>query len=264
MSFRARPSRAGAHQWASRAARATGAVLFPDACMACGRAVGQHGTLCAQCWPKVRFIEKPFCTVSGAPFGHDFGDRIVSADVIANPPDYDKARAACVHADIARQLVTRLKYADQTDLAPWMARFMARAGAELIGEADIIVPVPLHRLRLWTRRYNQSAELARALATLTGLPMASAALVRARRTKQQVGLTATQRQTNVRGVFRVPDEHRIAVQGRTVLLVDDVLTTGATVNAATRALKKAGADQVLVLTFSRVLPDHFERQSLST
>lgn len=232
--------------------------------MACGRQVGQHGTLCAQCWPKIGFIERPFCAVSGAPFSHDFGSQIVSADVLANPPDYDKARAACVHADIARQLVTRLKYGDQTDLAPWMARFMARAGAQLLGEADIIVPVPLHRLRLWLRRYNQSAELARALAGLSDVPMQAELLIRTRRTKPQVGLSATQRQSNVRNVFAVPDDRRIAIQGRKVVLVDDVLTTGATVNAAARTLKRAGAEAVFVLTFSRVLPDHFDRQIIST
>lgn len=184
---------------------------------------------------------------------------MVSADVLANPPAYDKARAACVHTGIARQLVTRLKYNDRTDLAPWMARFMARAGGELVAEADLIIPVPLHWLRLWTRRFNQSAELARALATLSGMPMDAAALRRARRTRPQVGLTSRQRQDNVRGVFIVPDEKHVAVAGRTVLLVDDVLTTGATVEAAAKALKRAGAAKVHVLTFSRVVPGHLER-----
>ena len=181
---------------------------------------------------------------------------MVSADVLANPPAYDKARAACVHAGVARQMVTRLKYNDRTDLAPWMARFMARAGTELVAGADVIVPVPLHWLRFWTRRFNQSAELARALSAQTGLPMEPAVLLRARRTRRQVGLTATQRRTNVRGVFAVPADRRITVHGRGVLLVDDVLTTGATVEAAAGALKRAGAASVAVLTFSRVVAGH--------
>lgn len=240
-------------QWAIKAGRATGAVLFPDACLACGRHVARHGTLCARCWPDIAFIEQPLCDVSGAPFAHDFGSRMVSADVIANPPIYDSARAACVHAGAAKQLVTRLKYGDRTDLAPWMARFMARAGAELIAEADVIIPVPLHRGRLWRRRFNQAAELARALSVTSDLPMAAGALRRRRRTRPQVGLTANQRQVNVRGVFKVPQGEEIAVAGRRVLLVDDVLTTGATVEAAAKALKKAGATSVMVLTFSRVV-----------
>lgn len=240
-------------QWAIKAGRATGAILFPDACLACGRHVARHGTLCARCWPDIAFIEQPLCDVSGVPFAHDFGRRMVSADVLANPPLYDRARAACIHAGAARQLVTRLKYGDRTDLAPWMARFMARAGAELIDEADVIIPVPLHRGRLWRRRFNQAAELARALAATSDLPMAAGALTRQRRTRPQVGLTANQRQVNVRGVFKVPANQEIAVAGRQVLLIDDVLTTGATVEAAAKALKNAGAVSVMVLTFSRVV-----------
>lgn len=246
-------------QWGRKAARATGAVLFPDSCLVCGRHVGQQGGLCSQCWPQITFIEKPYCALTGAPFAHDFGDAMISAEAIANPPSYDKARAACVHADIARQLVSRLKYGDRTDLAPWMARWMARAGSDLVDAADIVVPVPLHRTRLWRRRYNQSAELARALCTQSGLDMEPRALARTRATRPQVGLTASQRATNVRGVFRVPPDRRIAISGRAVLLIDDVLTTGATINAAAQALKRAGAAQVLVLTFSRVVPEHIDR-----
>ncbi|MBO6640101.1 MAG: ComF family protein [Roseitalea sp.] len=241
-------------QWAIKAGRATGAVLFPDACLSCGRHVARHGTLCADCWSGIAFIEQPLCAVSGAPFTHDFGGRMVSADVLANPPLYDKARAACVHSGVARQLVTRLKYGDRTDLAPWMARFMARAGAELIAEAEVIVPVPLHRVRFWRRRFNQAAELARALAAGSDLPMAAGALTRKKRTRPQVGLTANQRQVNVRGVFSVPASQEIAVAGRRVLLIDDVLTTGATIDSAAKTLKKAGATAVTVLTFSRVVP----------
>lgn len=229
-------------------------MLFPDSCLACGRHVDRHGALCAACWPDIAFIEQPLCAVSGLPFAHDFGGHMVSAEALANPPAYDRARSACVHAGVARQLVTRLKYNDRTDLGPWMARFMARAGRELLAEADIVVPVPLHWVRLWTRRFNQSAELARALSAQSGLPMDAGALVRRRRTRRQVGLTATQRQTNVRGVFVVPDEKRIAIKGRSVLLVDDVLTTGATVEAAARTLCRAGAARIEVLTFSRVVP----------
>ncbi len=247
------------NQWARKAGRATAAVLFPDSCLACGRHIDRQGGLCQHCWPRVTFIEKPYCAVTGAPFTHDFGDQIVSAQAIANPPVYDRARAACVHTDIARQLVSRLKYGDRTDLAPWMARWMARAGRELVEDADVIVPVPLHRLRLWRRRYNQSAELGRALSGLTGLVHEPLALARVKSTRPQVGLTATQRATNVRGVFRVPPEREIAVRGRSVLLVDDVLTTGATLEAAARALKAAGATGVLALCFSRVDPGHFDR-----
>lgn len=246
------------HQWARRAGRASAAVLFPDSCLACGRHVADQGGLCHECWPRIAFIEKPYCAVTGAPFAHALGEHIVSAEAIANPPTYDMARAACVHADVARQLVSRLKYGDRTDLAPWMARWMARAGRELIEQADVIIPVPLHRWRLWRRRYNQSAELARALAATTNLPYAPTALVRAKSTRPQVGLTAKERARNVSGVFRVPPHGEIEVRGRAVLLVDDVLTTGATLEAAARALKKADAERVMALCFSRVDPAHID------
>lgn len=228
-------------------------MLFPDLCLGCSAHVASQGTLCPECWAQLAFIERPYCEVTGIPFAHEFGDRIVSAAAIADPPRYDRARAVAIHDNLARRLVTRLKYADRTDLAPWMARWMKRAGNELIADSDIIVPVPLHRLRFWTRRYNQSAELARALATQTGKPMVPDVLVRTRQTRQQVGLGQRERTENVRGAFAVPDRAQIKVQGRNILLIDDVMTTGATIDAACKALRKAKSGRIDVLTFSRVV-----------
>jgi ComF family protein len=136
-----------------------------------------------------------------------------------------------------------------------MARWMQRAGRELLDECDVILPVPLHKWRFWSRRFNQSAELARALAQLSSKPFAPQAVKRIRRTNQQIGLGLKERKRNVDGAFRVPKEHDIHVRGRRVLLIDDVYTTGSTVKAATRALLRGGAKSVDVLTFSRVLPD---------
>ena len=151
-------------------------------------------------------------------------------------------------------MVQGLKYRDRTDLAPWMARWMARAGAELMAEADVVVAVPLHWRRFLKRRFNQSAELARALAGQSRLPFSPSALKRVKVTRQQVGLERRQREDNVRAAFRVPAEAEIGIAGRRVLLIDDVYTTGATVRAAAKALKKGGAGAVDVLTFARVLP----------
>jgi ComF family protein len=152
-------------------------------------------------------------------------------------------------------MAVALKFHDRTDLAPWMARWMQRAGSELLEECDVILPVPLHKWRFWSRRFNQSAELARALAQLSSKPFAPQAVKRIRRTNQQIGLGLKERKRNVDGAFRVPKEHDIHVRGRRVLLIDDVYTTGSTVKAATRALLRGGAKSVDVLTFSRVLPD---------
>jgi ComF family protein len=134
-----------------------------------------------------------------------------------------------------------------------MAEWMVRGGDEVVSAAEVVVPVPLHRRRLWSRRYNQSALLARMVADRSGKPLAARALARIRPTQQQVGLTADQRDRNVRGAFRVPAEHKADVAGRRVLLIDDVYTTGATVRAATRALVRGGAMAVDVLTFARVV-----------
>lgn len=238
------------------AGRAIGSVLFPDTCLSCRMHVSERGTLCPDCWSKLHFIADPVCEVSGMPFQHEFGGRMISAEALADPPPYRRARAAVLHSGIARQLVQRLKYGDQTELAPWMAQWMLRAGAELVRDSDVIVPVPLHNRRFLARRYNQSAELARAIANRTNLAFEPGALRRIKPTRRQVGLTANERQLNVRGAFRVPPEGEIAVAGRTVLLVDDVYTTGATIAAATKALLRARASAVEVLTFSRVVA-HF-------
>ena len=239
-------------------------ALFPPTCLVCHVVTSRTGTLCAACWNKVKFIERPYCEVLGTPFAVDPGDDALSGDALANPPPFRRARAVAAYGDVVRKLVQLLKYNDRTDLAPWMADWMVRAGTELLSECDLIIPVPLHAWRYLSRRFNQSAELARAIGTKAGKPFDPSALVRTRRTKQQVGLGARQREDNVRGAFRVPDHMLIAVAGKTVLLIDDVFTTGATINAATKALKKAGAKAVDVLTFARVIPGDFSLEELET
>lgn len=227
-------------------------LLYPPVCAGCGMFVAGSGALCSTCWGSVRFIEKPFCEVSGAPFDHDLGAGMVSPDVIANPPPYERARAAVFYDGAARKLAHGLKYSDRADLAGMMARWMMRAGRDVLDDSDVIVCVPLHRRRMFSRRYNQSAELARAIARLTGKQFEPGGLRRVRATRQQVGLGLMARQDNVRGAFAVPADRTPVIAGLRVLLVDDVLTTGSTVEAATRALLRAGAERVSVLTFARV------------
>jgi ComF family protein len=152
--------------------------------------------------------------------------------------------------------VHALKYQDRTDLAPTMGRWMARAGRELLGEADVLVPVPLHWRRGWSRRFNQSGALARVIERQTGVKLASEALRRVRPTEQQVGLSRTQRASNVQGAFGVAPDRKADIAGRRVVLIDDVLTSGATVDACARALLRAGAAEVDVLVFARVVGTH--------
>ncbi|ALN74334.1 ComF family protein [Aureimonas sp. AU20] len=225
--------------------------LYPPVCPGCGVAVGEAAALCPICWRGMRFIERPYCEALGLPFSFNLGKGFLSAEAIAEPPAFARLRAAVIYEDLAARLVSRLKYGDRTDLAPLMAGWMRRAGAELLADAEVIVPVPLHRTRLFRRRFNQSAELARLLAN-GHPPFAPMALRRTRRTRSQVGLGPAERLANVRGAFEVPAREVGAVSGRRVLLVDDVFTTGATVSSAVRALKRAGAREVDVLVFARV------------
>jgi ComF family protein len=173
-------------------------------------------------------------------------------EAIASPPAYNRARAAVRFDEISRRLVHALKYGDRLDLAPMMGRWIGNAGREILAGADALVPVPLHWRRLWARRFNQSAMLAAAISGESGVPVAAAALKRVKPTAQQVGLSRTERAANVRGAFRVPEEGKAAVAGRRLVVVDDVLTSGATVDGCARALLRAGAANVDVLIFARV------------
>lgn len=228
-------------------------TALPPLCPACREPLGDGAGLCAACWTKLAFIEPPYCARLGIPFAYDPGPGLLSMEAIANPPAYDRARAAVRYDDIARHLVHAFKYGDRLDLAPMMGRWMARAGRELTEGADGFIPVPLHWRRLWARRFNQSAVLASAVSQLTSVPVLTDALRRVRATQQQVGLDKSERAENVQGAFKVTPERQAEVAGRRLILVDDVLTSGATTNACARALLRAGAAHVDVLVFARVV-----------
>jgi ComF family protein len=248
---RSRPSRALA---AMRTA--LGLVLdfgLPPLCPACRAPVAADSGLCAACWSRLSFIAPPYCERLGIPFVYDPGPGILSMQAIAAPPAYTRARAAVRYDEIARSLVHALKYGDRLDLAPTLGGWMARAGRELLADADALVPVPLHWRRLWGRRFNQSAALADVMAARSGVPVMSDALKRVRSTPQQVGLGRTERAANVQGAFRVAPKDRDRVRGRRLVVVDDVLTSGATVDTCARALLHAGAANVDVIVFARVV-----------
>jgi ComF family protein len=198
-------------------------------------------------------IEPPYCARLGIPFAYDAGPGLLSMEAIADPPAYDRARAAVRYDDVARTLVHAYKYGDRLDLAHLMGGWMARAGRELLADADGLVPVPLHWRRLWARRFNQSAALASAISSTTKVPVLHGALKRVRATAHQVGLSKSERADNVQGAFRVPADLKAEVSGRRLVLIDDVLTSGATVDTCARALLRAGAAHLDVLVFARVV-----------
>ena len=227
--------------------------ITPPRCLMCRAPLREPSSLCAGCWAKLQQIDEPLCDVLGTPFAYDQGDGVVSAAALANPPPWDRARAAVAYDDASRPLVHALKFHDTPEAGLLMARMMARAGRRLLAETGLIVPVPLHRRRLWTRRFNQSAYLALRLSEQAGKPFRGDILLRVKATPPQVGLDSKARQKNVKGAFAVAQARRALVDGKKILLVDDVLTTGATVGACARALREAGAAQIDVLTFALVL-----------
>jgi ComF family protein len=235
-----------------RAFRTVIDIALPPLCPACREPV-EDQALCATCWSKLSFIARPYCERLGIPFAYDPGPGLLSMQAIADPPAYDRARAAVRYDDIARALVHAFKYGDRLDLAPTLGRWTANAGRELLAEADALIPVPLHWRRLWARRFNQSASLAQAVSAASAVPVLHGALKRAKATAHQVGLSQAERAVNVQGAFRVSPEGKAEIAGRRLVLVDDVLTSGATVDACTRALLRAGAANVDVLVFARVV-----------
>jgi ComF family protein len=228
-------------------------ALTPPLCVLCQTPTGAGASLCPACWQGLSHIDEPVCDALGTPFAFDEGAGALSPAAIADPPPWRRARAAVAFDESAKRLVHKLKYYDTQEAGLLMARLMTGAGRALLAEADVVVPVPLHRWRLWQRRFNQAAVLAFELARHAGKPCKPEALVRVKQTRQQVGLDAEERQRNVHSAFAVPLDCLAIVDGKSVLVIDDVRTTGATAKAATVALLKAGAAQVDVMTFALVL-----------
>ena len=239
--------------WLRRAVQGAAGLVLPRRCLACGTPVVGDGALCAECWPAVRFLGPPLCATCGYPFEFDPGEGALCGSCTAQQPVFDRARSVFVYDAASRGPLLAFKHADRTDAAPTFARLMSRAAAALLPDADMIVPVPLHRRRLLARRFNQSALLAQALGRETAITSIPDLLVRTRHTPSQGGLSASARRRNVTGAFAVRNGMTDNVRGARVLMVDDVFTTGATVGACATALLRAGAAAVDVITLARVV-----------
>lgn len=208
--------------------------------------------LSGEAWARIRFLEDPVCDGCGLPFAYGLGEGARCAACETRPRAFARARAACLYDDHSRDLILKLKHADRPELAALFALWLSRAASDLIAEADLVAPVPLHPLRLLSRRYNQAAEIARPLARRAGKVYAPGLLRRVRSTPTQGGKSGQGRRLNVRGAFSAVPGQASRLSGRRVLLIDDVLTTGATAEACARALLAAGAAAVDVATVARV------------
>lgn len=223
--------------------------VWPPMCANCDGIIDAPG-LCPDCWDGISFIGAPQCDACGVPLPYGDAGHAICAACARRPPPFARARAAFVYDADSRPMILAFKHADRTDLAPVMTTLMRRPAGPLLADADLIAPVPLHWRRLFSRRYNQAAILARGLGADGYV---GDLLVRTKFTPSQGGKSRAGRARNVANVFRVPDRHRPRLRDKRVLLVDDVYTTGATVSAATRALLRAGAASVDVLTLARVV-----------
>ncbi len=232
-------------------------LVLPPACVSCGADTDAHHGLCGDCWGALTFITAPMCACCGFPFEYDAGEGALCAACTAAPPQYVSCRSAVRYDDGSRPVLLAYKHGDRLDAVPALTGWLKMAGRDLIAACDVGVPVPLHWRRYLQRRFNQSALLVNGLARGGGIESCPTALVRTRNTPSQGGLSATGRRRNVQGAFSVRARDSGRIKGRSVLLIDDVVTTGATVEACARALKRGGAAEVRVLTLSRVVKPGF-------
>ena len=228
-------------------------LALPPRCPACGVVTMADHLFCVGCWQKLDFLSGAACRSCGEPFALDPGADAQCGACLADPPAIDGMRAAVAYGDIARALALKLKYGMRPGIAVTLARQMRRLIAD-DGDA-LLAPVPLHRWRLWRRGYNQAALIGRALARETGNSFTPDLVIRTKATPILRGMGPKDRRKTVRGAFRIAPHHSERVKGRTIILIDDVYTTGATTNTCALALKRAGAAQVRVCCWARVVHD---------
>ncbi|HPD82354.1 MAG: ComF family protein [Alphaproteobacteria bacterium] len=231
-------------------------MILPPRCIVSGEIVDRQGLISPQIWGQLNFITDPQCNRCGFPFDFDTGDvreGNICLGCLQSPPLFDKARAALVYDDVSRDIILGFKHGDQTEAVPAFIPWLRQAGQSLLKQSDYIMPVPLHRWRILRRRFNQSALIAKYLSEDTKIPMMLDGVLRQRATVTQGHLNSNERQKNVKNAFVVHPKRAESLKGKTVILIDDVYTTGATVNECTKVLLKAGVSAVNILTLARVV-----------
>lgn len=226
--------------------------ILPPRCLACTEATETPQGLCAACWRDTAFVAGTACVKCGLPMPGDSGLEDICESCLRHPPAWDEGAAAMLYSGAGRRMVLQLKHGDRLDMVPRLAAWMAAAGAGPLGRADMIAPVPLHWRRLIRRRYNQSAELARRLGKQADRPIVTDLLVRQRMTVPQDGMHRAARAANQQGAFIVNPRHAGRITGKAIMLVDDVLTSGATLSSCADTLRMAGAARIDVLVLARV------------
>jgi ComF family protein len=242
------------HAAASLAKSALRPILdfaLPPRCPGCGKVIDEPHRFCLGCWTALAFLGEPCCARCALPFDYGEGAEVMCGRCLAEPPAYDRLRAAVAYGDMARAVALKLKYGGRPGVAETMARFMERHLDP--SDGAVLAPVPLHRWRIWRRGYNQAALIASALARRAGLEAELDLVERVKATPVLRGMNPRERKAAVRAAFRVNPKRKAALKGKSIVLVDDVYTSGATVGACARILKRAGAARVDVLCWARVV-----------
>jgi len=235
-----------------RAARPLLDYALPPRCASCGAIVSQPGTFCTDCWASITFLGEPMCACCGDDLPAAMGVGALCGACLATPPPYARVRAVLRYGDVGRAVAHRLKYGRRLSLARVMAMHMARLIPEDMSAHALLVPVPLHRWRIWSRGFNQAALIARHLGKRTDIPIEVDLLRRTRHTPPLHSLNMRERARTVSGAFALAPDAGERLKGRTVILIDDIWTTGATATACARLLRKAGAERVEILCWARV------------
>jgi len=230
-------------------------IIFPPKCLSCKVYIESDGGLCHKCWEEIDFISSPQCYSCGTPFEIQTSNDNICGKCIATPPKYSMARSVLRYNEKSSKLITNFKYYDSTHACHHFARWLSRTGEDMIADTDIITPVPLHKMRLLTRRYNQCALLCNSLSELTGKVTYNNLLIRHKNTKPQAGLEFNKRINNVKSAFKINPDLIEQINNKNILLIDDVMTTGSTIDSCTKTLLKSGARNVYVLTIAMTVKD---------
>lgn len=228
-------------------------LILPPRCMGCGDTTLQHHILCASCWKQCSFLSPPWCSICGWSLPFEIPEQSLCPRCHRFLPLFVQCRSAFTYEEKSRSIILRFKHGDGTYLAPGLAILMLRVGQEILSSTDLLIPVPLHWKRLFIRQYNQAALLSYQLSRLTGITTETKVLKRKRATLKQGHQTAKERYANVKGAFIILPHKKHEIVGKSVTLIDDVLTTGATINECSRVLLNAGAKEVRILTLARVI-----------
>ncbi len=228
-------------------------LMLPPRCFGCGETTSEHHTLCASCWKNCTFLSSPWCSLCGWPFPFETPHQTLCPHCHRLPPLFVQCRSALAYQESSRHFILKLKQGDGTYLAPGLSRLMLRVGQDILSKTDLLIPVPLHWKRLFLRQYNQATLLSNHITRQTSIPTHTDLIKRHRSTPKQGHQNRKERAANVRGAFFVPFEKKSLINGKRLTLVDDVLTTGATLNECSRVLLNEGAKEVRVLTLARVI-----------